>query len=845
MRTWLQFFCLFGLVLSLVAEDTPVSEPVEVLPLSLVDYELVDQSLFVGRVATALVYFDQEIEEPEDFYRSGGKCRIIEGWVELTPDGPRGKAVALVRFMPTETGIVTLPSVEFSAEATRYQTRPLQFVVSEPIRSDNMSLSLNPSKLSVYVGQPLRVDLIWDCSIHAGRLQALNLYPEFFNDSTVQVVIPRTTVAEDRQVGLPVGGRRVIATRTRPSEANNPSMGRIELPLYLRFSEPGSYTIPETRLEVAQLAKSQGQFGRYAAHFNNSLFNPVEAQQKFERVYTTSPEVVIEVLPLPDAALSANFNGLFEPLEIDVSLSHTEVEIGQLIELEVKLSGDAPHGMLELPNLSQMPALRERFLVDEEPARLWHEQGTVYRTRLRVLTTAVQVFPALQFQVFDPELGALVTQSTEPIPMVVKPSKGRDFIPLKSFEGAAVSLSNQPEGIWHNLEANRMNDLLNTLFVMLGRFFLPLMLLGPVGFALLLPVVRERRRRALDASYRARAEAYASFKRQSEGSAEQWQAFLALMAVHFQAKGTAWTLSDSKAALQSVGASAEEIKQVCDLHVKVDAEEFGAGASPDFEQLNRVAKRVMKAAAQLAVFVMGLSLFCATDLRADDWSEAEALYNQAQQLGVGSDAATAAYTEAALKFQAVAENSSRKGEAWYNAGNAWFQVGALGRSIAAYRQAQIVRPFDAKVTDNLAAARAMTLNDVPTAKAWWQVLPSAWLGSSLVLLNFLFWGLLLLHIRYRKRAWLLSSGLVAVCLLTVFSLWIYKQLTAEQAGVVVVDAVYAKKGPGYAYANAFNQALHDGLEFTLLEQRQAWALLELPDTRQCWLPVEQVQFISE
>ena len=52
----------------------------------------------------------------------------------------------------------------------------------------------------------------------------------------------------------------------------------------------------------------------------------------------------------------------------------------------------------------------------------------------------------------------------------------------------------------------------------------------------LLPVVRERRRRALDPHFRRRREAYAAFKRVRPRSPEKWPAFLRFMATQFGVK---------------------------------------------------------------------------------------------------------------------------------------------------------------------------------------------------------------------------------------------------------------------------------------------------------------------
>ena len=58
-------------------------------------------------------------------------------------------------------------------------------------------------------------------------------------------------------------------------------------------------------------------------------------------------------------------------------------------------------------------------------------------------------------------------------------------------------------------------------------------------------------------------------------------------------------------------------------------------------------------------------------------------------------------------------------------------------------------------------------------------------------------------------------------------------------GVIITDSVKARKGPAYAYAPAFVQALHDGLEFKLIEERGAWMQIELTDGRRCWIPKNQ------
>ena len=62
--------------------------------------------------------------------------------------------------------------------------------------------------------------------------------------------------------------------------------------------------------------------------------------------------------------------------------------------------------------------------------------------------------------------------------------------------------------------------------------------------------------------------------------------------------------------------------------------------------------------------------------------------------------------------------------------------------------------------------------------------------------------------------------------------------------MVILEEVTARKGPAYAYAQAFYEPLHDGLEFTLLDTRGDWGLIALPDGRQCWIVLTQAQLIQ-
>lgn len=805
--------------------------------------EMINQTWFTDRTGTAVIHFDDLVETPESLPSGVKGLSFIDIEVREASDSRSDKSTVIIRFILRDTGIVTFPSLDFFSETKHYRTIPEQLVVGSVVRTGAMSITLSPAKRQVYVGEPLRIDVTWKCDLEAGRLQALNYYPPFFNDSTVEIVIPRTTEVEQQQVGLPIGGRRVIGKRTL-NEGNTKALGTVELPLYLRLSEPGVYTLPATRLECAYLNDGNRNFGQYAAHFNNSLFAPEESDARYERFSVETAPIEIEVLPLPAEGRASSFSGLFAPVRVEVAVTPEALKVGELMQAELKVFGDAPHGMIDLPRLSRQRGLRGRFLVDDDLGRTWRTDGTTFRCRLRALTTGVEAFPSLHIQTFNPATGKYEMLTTEPVALNVAPQEGQEFIDLKSYKGVGVTLSNQSEGIWHNRKANRMNDLINTIVVCLASWFWLWLLLGLAGFLLMLPIARERRRRSLDGKYRAHAESYAAFRKLAESDPAKWPAFLQFLAVSFDSEGKAWTVRDSEQALQVIGVSQEDTESVLALHREADEEDYSV-KHPEAQlgALNAVGKRILGLLGKSALLLLlGMSSLPQT-AKASDWSAAEQLFEQALAAQAGSDAAAALYAESALKFQATAESGERPGMAWYNAGNAWFQTGALGRSIAAYRQARHFRPFDSMLAENLGAARALALNDVPEQSAWWQQWPTVWLKAALLVLTVIFGICVLMTLRYRKRiGYIACLAMLLLCCLSA-GLWLVSAQLSGRQGVVIVDSVLARKGPSYAYAAAFYEPLHDGVELTVQETRKEWVLVSLVDGRECWVPLSQVQLI--
>jgi SH3-like domain-containing protein len=87
----------------------------------------------------------------------------------------------------------------------------------------------------------------------------------------------------------------------------------------------------------------------------------------------------------------------------------------------------------------------------------------------------------------------------------------------------------------------------------------------------------------------------------------------------------------------------------------------------------------------------------------------------------------------------------------------------------------------------------------------------------------------------------LAAGVLLIAALALGGFGMAAKFESGKSGVVVVPEVFGRKGPSYRYQTAFNEALHDGLELEIVEQRDAWLQVELSDERRSWVPESQVQ----
>jgi tetratricopeptide (TPR) repeat protein len=242
----------------------------------------------------------------------------------------------------------------------------------------------------------------------------------------------------------------------------------------------------------------------------------------------------------------------------------------------------------------------------------------------------------------------------------------------------------------------------------------------------------------------------------------------------------------------------------------------------------------------LAGFILFLALFFATHLFAADptadFSTANKLYAEGK------------FSDAAAAYEKMLSGGVSSPALLFNAGNAEFKAGHLGRAIATYRRAALRSPRDAELRANLAFVRNQVQGATHRENRWLNWTGAFTLNEGTVLTAVLFWLTLALFIARQLRPALipkLKNATWILAALTIFSLSVLGLRAANhftQATAVVTAAeTTARSGPFDEAQSAFT--VHDGAELVVLDRHGDWVQVAGRAGKTGWLPVKQVEFL--
>ncbi|NOX58039.1 MAG: hypothetical protein GXP29_04170 [Planctomycetes bacterium] len=212
------------------------------------------------------------------------------------------------------------------------------------------------------------------------------------------------------------------------------------------------------------------------------------------------------------------------------------------------------------------------------------------------------------------------------------------------------------------------------------------------------------------------------------------------------------------------------------------------------------------------------------------------------------------FRKAATGFEAVLSSGIDNGYLQYNLANAYLQLDELGKAILHYRRAARLIGADESLQANLKFARSLRRNQIQSSGEkelfetvfFWHYETSAKARLMVGLLAYVaFWMLMSLRVLRKRSSFGTVSALLAVVWLSAgvsVGAEVYNAQNTRE-GVTVQNDITVRKGNGEAAAPAFEELLHEGVEFVILEERPGWYRIELPDGNAGWIRQSQGEVV--
>ncbi|GAB5489956.1 MAG: tetratricopeptide repeat protein [Phototrophicaceae bacterium] len=207
------------------------------------------------------------------------------------------------------------------------------------------------------------------------------------------------------------------------------------------------------------------------------------------------------------------------------------------------------------------------------------------------------------------------------------------------------------------------------------------------------------------------------------------------------------------------------------------------------------------------------------------------------------------YSAAIGLYEAALLEGNLSGEVYFNLGNAYFITGELGQAIVNYRIAEQYLPRDRAIENQLARARRERVDGIFPESDWLVILSNITTDTltltETATIAFITWiaFFFIWAIGIRQKRYKITISLLAVIMLIsvgLLSARLYVE-TQRPAGVILSADTAVMTGPGDNYLSLFT--LYEGAEMRILDEREGWVRIMLPDNRQGWIRESTMRFV--
>lgn len=395
MKKWI--YIIMAVALNLIGHEAMAQEPQFIARAGSNTYQLGEEIIVFFKTNAEGSDFVPPSNLTDDFYKLSGP--YVSRNVSMSPGQSSMTMTWEYRLRAKKVGEFELARAAIKINGERYYTDPLKIkvVANSEQRDDSndprvyaskrLYMRIIPSKLRVYVGEPLGVTYrLYGYDRPTGSLDFKELpnYEGFITEDVESRAQPRQDIDDE---GNP------FLTWDVASKALIPQRAGV-------FEFDPLVTVIPTPIPV----ETRDMWGRRTRGY-----------QTYENLNTAyHPD--IEVVPLPTNNRPSGFNGAVGDFEFQVELSRGEVDVNESVTLTLQLKGKGNLNTIKLPEV-ELPDQLELFEPEDEnsiiasPSGLRGEMKREYVLVPRYKGT--YKIPPLDFSYFDPEKEEYVTVKSE------------------------------------------------------------------------------------------------------------------------------------------------------------------------------------------------------------------------------------------------------------------------------------------------------------------------------------------------------------------------------------------------------------------------------------------------
>ena len=353
------------------------------------------------------------------------------------------------RLTPKRTGRLIIPSITLTVEGQAVRTGAVAINVQKPMNIDNFKLILELSKPKVYVGEPVRLRLVWYIGHDVRNIQ-FNL--PLLNEDGFYTTNPRMNQQPGRKYHrIALNGDEIIGVQ---------GAGTLDGKNYMTLSFE-KILIPENAGRVSLLPATvafEVKVGSRPAR-SQGLFSGVFGRQNqdvYRKSVIPSNALALEVAALPDKGRPSNFFGHVGNYRIETAAIPTDVNVGDPITLTISISGAEFLDHIDLPPLQEQTLLASDFKIPNEiEAGKYDGDRKVFTQTVRAQRSDIEAIPPIELAYFDTDAETYKVARSKPIPIKVRETKvvtASDAEGLSAENPGATAVEAWARGIAHNYE---------------------------------------------------------------------------------------------------------------------------------------------------------------------------------------------------------------------------------------------------------------------------------------------------------------------------------------------------------------------------------------------------------